>query len=203
MGGDTGGVLVTEGAMVGIAGAAVSVFGGVSLDVALGSCSVGVSVAGAAGVSDGNTLAIGVEVSVGTAASVGVLTGGDVLVGMPVGALVGAPVGVLTGRGVSVGVDVFVAGGRSPIPLSEMLCGLSAALSLTLKLATRLPVSMGAKLTSIVQLIPDPKLILAQVSDSTKSFRMVPVIITEAIVSVIVSVLVSVTVWVALCVPTT
>src|SRR6476660_4443751 len=45
-------------------------------------------------------------------------------------------------------------GGVTPVPLSATECGLSASLSVMLRMPTILPVEMGAKLTLMVQLIP-------------------------------------------------
>src|SRR2546423_453115 len=45
-------------------------------------------------------------------------------------------------------------GATVPVPLSAAVCGLPAALSLTARLPVRPPVTVGAKLTLIVQLVP-------------------------------------------------
>ena len=60
---------------------------------------------------------------------------------------------------------------ETPVPLSETICGLSAALSATERVPFKLPVWLGVKVTVTVQLAPDarvelqllvsPKLVLA------------------------------------------
>jgi hypothetical protein len=59
----------------------------------------------------------------------------------------------------------------TPVPLRETVCGLSLALSTTESVPFKLPVLLGVKVTSMVQLAPDtrvgsqvvvsPKLVLA------------------------------------------
>jgi len=62
----------------------------------------------------------------------------------------------------------------SPVPLTEVVCGLPVALSDTLRLALRVPKPVGVKVTLIVQLLPtwtDP----LQLSVCSKSPLFVPV----------------------------
>jgi hypothetical protein len=46
----------------------------------------------------------------------------------------------------------------TPVPLSEQVCGLPGALSVNESVPSKLPVSLGEKVTLVVQLAPDARL---------------------------------------------
>lgn len=79
------------------------------------------------------------------------------------------------------------------MPVRETVCGLPAALSVTLSEAARVPVAVGLNVTLIPQLF-DAARVLAQVVVSLKSALLGPVKPMLLIVSVAVPELVSVTV---------
>jgi hypothetical protein len=91
--------------------------------------------------------------------------------------------------------------GWTPVPARLTVCGLFAALSAIVRLAVRLPVAVGVKVTLIVQLAPvatlDPQLLAC-----AKSPGFVPATAIEEIVRATLPLLVSVTGCEALGVPT-
>ncbi len=85
----------------------------------------------------------------------------------------------------------------TPVPLKEAFSGLSAALSVMLTLALRLPVVPGVKVTLIVHdvlIASEPGQLLV----CAKSLALVPVMLMVPMLSAAVPLLVSVTVFVAL-----
>lgn len=84
--------------------------------------------------------------------------------------------------------------------MRETVCGLPAALSLTLSAAVRVPLAVGLNVTLMLQLAPAPKE-LPQLWVCAKSPTLVPVIAIPLIVKVLVPTLVSVTVIAGLVVP--
>lgn len=69
----------------------------------------------------------------------------------------------------------------TPLPVSWSVCGLPAALSVTVSVPVRAPDAVGVKVTEMVQVAPATKLpAVVQVSVSLKS----PVVAMELIVSV-------------------
>jgi len=105
-----------------------------------------------------------------------------------------------------VGLSVTAgAGGAVPVPLNPTLCGLPLALSVTFKLAVRIPVAVGVKLTLMVQLAPAAIVLglSGQVFAWPKSLALVPLIPIPLIVSGAVPLFVRVTVCVPLAVFTT
>ena len=73
-----------------------------------------------------------------------------------------AAVGVI-GKGVGHGCGVGD-GGTVPIPLSDALCGLFVALSFTVKMPLRIPLTLGMKMMPMVQLLPGVRMRLLQPS---------------------------------------
>jgi hypothetical protein len=92
-----------------------------------------------------------------------------------------------------------------PVPVRETLCGLPAALSVTVTLAVRVPIAVGLNVTLIVQLAPAARVLglMGQVVLCAKSPALVPVIPILLMVSAAVPLFVSVTVFGALVVPIT
>lgn len=89
---------------------------------------------------------------------------------------------------------------NAPVPVRLTVCGLPVALSVIVNEAERVPVTLGLKVTLIVQLLPTatgP----AQLLVGAKSPAFVPVTVTLATFKAA-TLLVSVTVWAALVVPT-
>ena len=84
----------------------------------------------------------------------------------------------------------------SPPPLSDIVCGESAALSVIVTVPVRAPAVVGVKVTEMVQTAPVPKLV-PQFCVSAKS----PDAVIDAIVRAAVPELLSVTIWAALVVP--
>jgi hypothetical protein len=97
-----------------------------------------------------------------------------------------------------------VTAGWLPLPLSGTVCGLPGALSVTERLALRLPVALGLKLTEIEQLAPGARVEgeSGQVFVCAKSPASAPVIPIELIVSAPLPELVRVTLCAELVVPT-
>ena len=85
-----------------------------------------------------------------------------------------------------------------PVPVSFAVCGVLAALSLTLNCPVRVPVAVGVKVTPIVQLLLAAKLVVHVFDDTEKS----PVVEITMLVRSTVSLLASVKVLGALVVPT-
>src|SRR4029077_14453912 len=81
--------------------------------------------------------------------------------------------------------------GAIPVPARLMLCGLPAALSVTVTEALKLPVAEGEKVTLIVQVFPTARL-GRQLSDSVKFVAFVPVTAIPEKVTVAAPVLVTV-----------
>jgi hypothetical protein len=79
-----------------------------------------------------------------------------------------------------------------PTPLSESVCGLLLALSVTVSVPVRAPVAVGVKATLIVQLAPEPKDV-PQVFVCAKS----PVTAIDEILNAVGKLFFSVTVFVA------
>jgi hypothetical protein len=94
-----------------------------------------------------------------------------------------------------------VTAGAVPVPLKATLCGLPAALSVTLTADARFPVLVGVNTTLMVQLALAPS-VAPQVFVCVKSRRFSPVTLIPINDSVDVPVLVSVTTCAALLVPT-
>ena len=94
-----------------------------------------------------------------------------------------------------------VTDGAVPVPVSDTLCGLPAALSVRLRAAVRVPVAVGLNVILNVQLLPTAKLVV-QVVVSLKSPLLVPVKDRPLKVSVALPELVSVTFCALLLVPT-
>ena len=88
-----------------------------------------------------------------------------------------------------------------PIPLSGTCCGLPLALSVTVKLAVRLPVVEGLNVRLTVQLLAAAKELAQVVAVSGKSAASVPVTAMLVMVNVVVPTLVSVTFLTALVTP--
>lgn len=93
-----------------------------------------------------------------------------------------------------------VTAGATPVPVSATVCGLSAALSVMVTLAARVPVAVGPKITLIVQLAPAATE-LPHVLLWLKSPLLVPVTAMPAIVSAAKPVFFSITCCDALVVP--
>ena len=102
------------------------------------------------------------------------------------------------------GLRLTAGAGVTPVPLSVTDCGLSPALSLMLTLALRAPVTLGVKVTLIVQLLPAGNVLglMGQVLVCAKSPALVPATLIVVIVRSAVPLLVSVTVCAALVVLT-
>ena len=88
-----------------------------------------------------------------------------------------------------------------PVPVKFTVCGLPVALSVMVRLAVRLPVAVGAKVTLIAQLAPAATE-LPQVVVSAKSPLLAPVIAILVTLNDTAPVLVNVTMRAALVVPT-
>src|SRR5438874_2124413 len=90
------------------------------------------------------------------------------------------------------------------VPLKGTLCGLPDALSLMDKLAVRVPVAVGVKVTLTVHEAPAASVLglIGQLLVWAKSLALVPVSPMLVMVRAPVPLLVSVTVWAALLVPT-
>src|SRR5947208_940000 len=100
-----------------------------------------------------------------------------------------------------VGLSVTAgAGGSVPVPLKTTLCGLPLALSVMFRLAVRLPVAVGVKLTLMVQLAPTAIVLglSGQIFAWPKSLAFVPVIPMLLIISGALPLFVTVTVCVPL-----
>jgi len=76
-----------------------------------------------------------------------------------------------------VGLKVTAGEPVTPVPLNATLSGLSAALSVTVTLALRVPVAAGVKVTLMVHLAPAAKVLglMGQVVAWAKSPELVPV----------------------------
>jgi hypothetical protein len=96
--------------------------------------------------------------------------------------------------------EVIVSFATAPIPLSVTVCGLPAALSVTLRAAVRVPLAVGLNVTLMLQLAPVANE-LPQVWVCAKSPALVPVIAIPLIVKLVVPTLLSVTVSAGLDVP--
>ena len=94
-----------------------------------------------------------------------------------------------------------VAAGAVPVPVSDTLCGLPAALSATLTEALREPVAWGVNVTLMVQFAPVATLV-PHVFVWLKSPLLAPATVILLIVSDALPVLVSVTACALLAVPT-
>ncbi len=112
--------------------------------------------------------------------------------------LVPSPLGE---KGSGASETLEMTGGFVPMPLSDTVCGLPAALSLMLSVAVRSPTAPGLKVTVIVQLAPASR-VAGQLFVWVKSPAFVPAMLMPLIVSAALPVLVSVTVWAALVVLT-
>ena len=76
-------------------------------------------------------------------------------------------------------LELNVAAGVAPDPLRLSVCGLFEALSVILRLAVSPPVTDGAKVTLMLQELPDVTLAPEQVSEVlAKSAAFVPVMLT-------------------------
>src|SRR5215472_16505345 len=87
-----------------------------------------------------------------------------------------------------------------PIPLTPSDCGLLTALSVKVRLALRVPMLVGVKVTLIVQLAPTARL-EPQLLDWAKSLLLAPVRAMAERFKVAVPELVRVTAWEALVTP--
>lgn len=93
--------------------------------------------------------------------------------------------------------------GATPVPLSEITCGLFEALSVNVKVALAAPIAEGVKVTETAQVALAARLAPAQVSEATaNSEAFAPPRTTLEMVSAILPVLVTVRVWAELAVPT-
>jgi hypothetical protein len=90
-----------------------------------------------------------------------------------------------------------LAAGMPPVPLKLAVCGLPAALSVTLKAPLRVPTAVGVNVTLIVH-VPFTASVLPQLLVCAKS----PLTAMLLIVSAPVPLFVNVTVWAAEVVPT-
>jgi hypothetical protein len=91
-----------------------------------------------------------------------------------------------------------------PVPVSDMLCGLPAASSVTRRVAFRVPVAVGSNATLITQFAPAASVVglTGQVLVGAKSTLFAPLIAMLVIKSPALPVLVKVTLCGALAVPT-
>ena len=87
--------------------------------------------------------------------------------------------------------------GAVPIPVSDKLCGLPEALSVTVTEPDRVPTAVGVKVTLIVQLAP-----AASAVPHVFVWAKLPVLVIAEIVSGALPVFESVALWTALVVPT-
>ena len=90
---------------------------------------------------------------------------------------------------------------ETPLPLNAAVCGLPLALSVTARLAVRVPVAVGLNVALIVQLVPAARL-APQVWVWMKSPLLVPVMAMPLMLSAAVPVLERVIDWAALLAPT-
>ena len=88
-----------------------------------------------------------------------------------------------------------------PVPVNPAVCGLSLALSLTFRVAVRVPVAVGAKVTEMVQWDFAARLPPQVFVGEPKSLGSAPVNVMLLIVNAVERLLVSVTVLAALVVP--
>src|SRR6266567_963548 len=91
-----------------------------------------------------------------------------------------------------------------PVPLKATLCGLSAALSVIVRLALSTAATVGVKVTLIVQEAPNASVLglMGQLLVWAKSPAFVPPMLIAVRVKAPVPLSVSVTVWAVLLVPT-
>ena len=96
--------------------------------------------------------------------------------------------------------DTPAVGTPTPVPARDAVCvepETFPALSVTVRVAVRLPAALGVNVTAIVQLPPAATL-LAQVFVSAKSLELAPLMVMLAMVRAAVPELMTVTVWAAL-----
>ena len=96
---------------------------------------------------------------------------------------------------------VVVVAATVPVPVSAMLCGLSAALSVILRVALRLPATEGLNVTWIVVVLPGPSEIGSGSDVNPKSPELAPAMAMSLIVRVADPELVMVSACAALVVP--
>ena len=67
----------------------------------------------------------------------------------------------------------------APVPVSEIFCGLLLALSTKLRVAERVPVAVGLKMTEAVQLAPEASVLgfTGQVDVTGKSLRLLTMLV--------------------------
>src|SRR6266516_7402235 len=81
-------------------------------------------------------------------------------------------------------VIVVVVAATVPVPVSAMLCGLSAALSVILRVALRLPATVGLRVTWIVVVLPGASEIGSGSDPKLKSPGLAPAMAMSLIVRV-------------------